>query len=277
MAYQPVVSLRTQRLIATEALARWPADAGTPVPPDVFIPLAEELGLIHDLGLQVLEQACADAVGWSGEADARTVGVNVSPLQLRRTRYATTVSQVLAATGPPPSRLELEIIEGQWLYDDDDDARASLAIDDFGTGYASFANLERLPVDSLKIDRSFVQGLPQGRYATAIVKGVLTLAHELDLQVTAEGWRPASRLAPARRGLLRLLLRRTGHDPQVHGLEEAVLRAHREPLRAHDQRRARGRAAGGADDAAAAAVADQPLAGGLQGQPAQRGHGAMGH
>ena len=203
VVFQPVFALPDGGVVAAEALARWQPAGGSAVPPDLFVPLAEDTGLIHQLGRLVLQQACATAVSSAlpGAAPLR-VAVNVSPLELRRPDYPRAVRDVLAATGLPPDRLELEITEGQWLQGDETAQRTlaelvelgvRLVIDDFGSGYASFAYLERIPLTGLKIDQSFIAGLPH-RFPAAIVSGVLALAAELGLPITAEGIKTSEQL-----------------------------------------------------------------------------------
>ena len=191
---QPVVDLRTGRTVGHEALARWTRTGGEEVAPEVFVALAEDTGMIHDLGRLVLAEACAAAAADPADAD-RWVAVNVSPLELRRDCYARRVSEVLRDTRLPPHRLELEVTEGRWLeaaataqvLRELVDLGVRLVVDDFGTGYASLAYLAHLPFSGLKVDRSFVADLPHGRPAGAVVRGVLALGQELGLRVTAEG------------------------------------------------------------------------------------------
>lgn len=198
LVFQPELDLRDLRVVAMETLVRWRCARRGPVSPAVFIPLAEEAGLIAPLGSWVLEQACRFARQLDVRyRDAPRVAVNVSPLQLRgQTDFAEQVAEVLQRTGLDPARLELEITEGV-LVDESLDAAAlfdrlnalgvKLAIDDFGTGYSSLSYLARFPLSRLKIDRAFVKDLPGDARALAIVKAILGMANGLGMEVTAEG------------------------------------------------------------------------------------------
>jgi diguanylate cyclase (GGDEF)-like protein/PAS domain S-box-containing protein len=195
--YQPTVSLATGRLLGVEALLRWNHPTRGIVGPDSFIARAEETGLIVPLGAYVLEQACLQGVTWSHETGmALTVAVNVSGRQLREHGFAEQVRSALVRSGLPASQLCLEMTESILMERDDlaldilTTLRAEgvhLAIDDFGTGYSSLAALRRLPVDQLKIDRSFVAGLPEDDNAATIAWAIVHLGHALDLHVLAEG------------------------------------------------------------------------------------------
>lgn len=197
LVFQPEINLADGRIVAIETLVRWRCPRRGPVSPALFIPLAEESGLIGALGSWVLEQACRFARQLDVRyRDAPRVAVNVSPLQLRSGDFAAEVADVLTRTGLAPARLELEITEGV-LVDDSVDAAAiferliglgaSLAIDDFGTGYSSLSYLARFPLARLKIDRAFVKDLPTDTRALAIVRAILGMAHGLGMHVTAEG------------------------------------------------------------------------------------------
>jgi diguanylate cyclase (GGDEF)-like protein len=196
LAYQPQVDLRTGQVLGLEALLRWRTDSGEMVPPDQFIPVAEQSGLILPLGEWVLQEAC-ECLQWlnsQGLAPQR-MAVNVSMLQFQRPEFLGTVRRVLAATGLPGDRLELEITESVAMlgsgvvfaaFSELREQGISLAVDDFGTGYSSLSYLDRLPIDRLKIDRAFVRQLsdPQGpRIAELIVQ----LAAKLGALVIAEG------------------------------------------------------------------------------------------
>jgi diguanylate cyclase (GGDEF)-like protein/PAS domain S-box-containing protein len=200
--YQPVVRLvpagDRPGLASVEALARWDHERHGPVPPSDFIELAEENGLVPQLGLQVLRRACAQMVAWQTElgADApRTVSVNVSALQLRHGDFSEAVAQVLHETGLPGSALCLELTETVVMHDEDAVAACfwrlhelgvRIAIDDFGTGYSSLAVLRRLPFDTLKIDRSVVPDFTNDAY-DPVVAAVVGLGHAMGLAVVAEG------------------------------------------------------------------------------------------
>ncbi len=197
VAYQPIVRVTDGRLAAVETLARWhDADRGE-VPPAEFIAVAEETGLIHDLGMQVLERACTQAAQWRrtfGAALTPRVAVNVSTRQLLPADFAPRVLALLDRVGLPADALELEMTES---YAMEPGARAALerftaagvtlALDDFGTGYSSFAALRERTPQAFKLDRSFVARLPDDRPTDAIVSAVLALAGHLGATVTAEG------------------------------------------------------------------------------------------
>ena len=194
--YQAQCDLRTRRLSGFEALLRWRSPEGL-IPPDRFIPLAEESGLIVPIGRWVLQQACRQAKAWHDSGMGRpVVAVNISPRQFQHPEFMATVREALASAGVDPRFIELEITEGAMM----DDAEATiakmaelralglhLAIDDFGTGYSSLAYLKRFPIDRLKIDRTFVRDLGQDEGGAAIVQAMIQLAHSLGLTVVAEG------------------------------------------------------------------------------------------
>lgn len=196
--YQPIVDLRAGAIAGVEALARWRhLERGT-ISPLEFIPVAEETGLIIPLGSRVLEQACADAQRWNADRPDRPlyVSVNVSAIQLSRADLADTVARVAAARGADPRTLCLEVTESVLMTDAVcsasnvealDRLGVRLAMDDFGKGYSSLTSLKRLPVDLLKIDRSFVTDLGHDREDTAIIAAVVALARALDLTIVAEG------------------------------------------------------------------------------------------
>ncbi len=197
--YQPIVDLATGRAIGVEALARWVRDDGVVVPPLQFIPLAESTGLIVRLGELMLEEAAATVAGWNryrGEEEALWVSVNLSARQLTEPTLVESVRQVLDTTGLRPGQLHLEVTESVVM----DDVRTSivrldeirvlgarLSIDDFGTGYSSLAYLKQLPVDTLKIDHSFVDGVVDDADDRTIVEAVVGLGRALGLICLAEG------------------------------------------------------------------------------------------
>jgi EAL domain-containing protein (putative c-di-GMP-specific phosphodiesterase class I) len=196
--YQPIYSLASGELVSWESLLRWHHPTRGLVPPDVFIPIAEETGLIVALGQWVLEQACHQARAWQDLTGDRTLAmsVNVSVRQFQAPGLVAEVARILAQTGLPPETLRLEITESAMMRNPQGasstlralkDLGIQLAIDDFGTGYSSLAYLKRLPVDTLKIDRSFIDGLGSDPQDSAIVRSVLALARTLELSVTAEG------------------------------------------------------------------------------------------
>ncbi len=194
--YQPQYDVRTHAMHGVEALMRWTLPNGKSVSPAQFIPVAEETGLIVPLGEWALRQACATALDWRRAGGTLlTLGVNVSMAQLRGD-FCATVIKALDSTGFPASLLEFELTETT-LVSDMDRAREAcsrlkelgcrVAIDDFGTGYSSLAYLSRLPVDRLKIDRSFVHGMSVDPHCSTIVGTVISLGHSLGMDVLAEG------------------------------------------------------------------------------------------
>ncbi len=190
--FQPLFDA-SRRVIAFEALCRWMHPERGLVSPATFIPLAEECGLVGQLGEWVLRTACTEAAGWD---DAVRIAVNVSPRQFTRGKLTALVSQVLAETGLRPDRLELEVTEGV-LIDNPDQALeilnqlreigVRLVLDDFGTGYSSLSYLHRFPFHKLKVDRSFVQVLESDLNSRAIVSAIISMSRDLKLDVTAEG------------------------------------------------------------------------------------------
>jgi len=192
IAYQPVVDADGETTIGVEALARWRHPVRGPVPPSVFIPIAEHSGLITALGAHVLRRACLDAKAWPG----LLVAVNVSPLQFRRNDFVDVVQRILRETDCDPACLELEITESTFLGAVDAAEQAMrrlkalgvrLALDDFGTGYSSLLYLRRFPFDKLKIDHTFVHSIDTASDAAAIVHAVVSLSRGLQMTVTAEG------------------------------------------------------------------------------------------
>jgi diguanylate cyclase len=192
IAYQPIVNNSAEKVVGVEALCRWFHPARGEIPPSEFIPIAENSGLIVQLGEWVLRRACLDGKAWPDIA----VAVNVSPLQFRRTEFVDVVERILAETGFDPTRLELEVTESTLLGNVDTAELAmfrlkalgvQLALDDFGTGYSSLLYLRRFPFDKLKIDRSFVLSIERAADAAAIVHAVVSLGRGLGMKVTAEG------------------------------------------------------------------------------------------
>ncbi|HEX5683505.1 MAG TPA: EAL domain-containing protein [Ideonella sp.] len=198
VVYQPIVALQGRRPVGLEALARWQHPKRGLVSPAEFVPLAEEAGLIEQLGEWVLRRACADLAAWQrqmGGAAPQSVAVNLSRAQLRPGHLAAAVRAALDDTGLAPSALRLEITETLAMQGESAQAvlaelRAmgvSLALDDFGTGYSSLASLDQLPIDTVKIDRSFVMKMVHSSYQTALVKSTVQVADALALRVVAEG------------------------------------------------------------------------------------------
>ena len=191
--YQPQVDLRSDRVTGCEALLRWRHPVRGMVSPADFVPVAEETGLIEEIGQWVLRTACAEAAKWP--ADVR-IAVNVSPIQFRSETLSLKVASVLSETGLDPRRLELEITEAV-LIADDDAALATLnqlralgvhiALDDFGTGYSSLQYLQRFPFDKIKIDRSFVKEVTRNSSSASIIRAVVSIAADRNMVTTAEG------------------------------------------------------------------------------------------
>jgi EAL domain-containing protein (putative c-di-GMP-specific phosphodiesterase class I) len=199
LVYQPIMSLTSGEIAGFEALVRWPHPRWGMMQPDQFITLAEETGHIVPLGYWVLEQAAADIVRWRGRVQRQTapyVSVNVSARQFRDPGFADSVRRVLATSGLPASALMLELTESG-LMGRDERIHAELmelkligvrlAIDDFGTGYSSLSYLRELPIDVLKIDKSFVDGIATSQQRLALVEGIIGIAKTLRLDVVAEG------------------------------------------------------------------------------------------
>jgi diguanylate cyclase (GGDEF)-like protein len=199
--YQPQFDMQTGKLVGAEALLRWYHPTAGPIPPARFIPLAEENGLIVPIGTWVLREACQQNAAWQRMGYQRIrVSVNVSALQFARPDFVQTVSQALDECGLEPHWLDLELTESLLMRDIDSvrlrlaELRAlgvGISIDDFGTGYSSLAYLQQLPIESLKIDQSFVRDIGTGPGASApaptLVKTILSLAHNLGMKVVAEG------------------------------------------------------------------------------------------
>ncbi len=190
--YQPLYSAHEQKINGVEALLRWKHPEQGWIAPDIFIPIAEDAGMIEALGERVLRQACTDSMSWPIE----TVAVNVSVVELRNPAYAMKVAKILLSIGMDPTRLELEVTESA-LTDTaghcEHNIKAlralgiTIALDDFGTGFSSLGRLQQLAVDRIKIDRSFVHGFGNSTNDEAIVRAIIDLAHAKGLRTTAEG------------------------------------------------------------------------------------------
>ncbi len=211
--YQPQVELSTNRMVGVEALVRWRHPKRGLVPPDEFIPAAESMGLIDDLGRLVLESACTEVAGW---AQPIRLAVNASSAQFARGDIAEFVSQTLKRTGFPASRLDLEITESLFIQPSATVHGAlgalramgvGIALDDFGTGYSSLSYIQNFPITKIKLDKSFVADLPENTGSAAIVRAVTRLTKDLGLLLVAEGVENAAQLA---------LLKSVGVD-QVQG------------------------------------------------------------
>lgn len=191
--YQPVVDGVTESVVSYEALLRWYHPVRGAVSPEIFIPLAERAGLIYDIGAFALMRACREAAGWP---DKERVAVNLSPLQFRDPHLFSTVKSALQQSGLAPGRLELEVTESALIENTGDSVRVLRAfrelgihvvLDDFGTGFSSLGHLRQNLFSRIKIDRSFISDLNSDARAAAIVGSVLSLCHQLGLEVTAEG------------------------------------------------------------------------------------------
>ena len=199
LTYQPIFDLISGRLLTVEALARWRTGAGEEVEPARFIPVAEESGLIVPLGRWAIEEATRTLAAWDRRAGGDCgigVAVNLSPIQVQRDSLVPVVERALAAAGLAGDRLKLELTESALVTDPERTASimhslkelgATIAMDDFGTGYSNLAFLQKLPIDILKIDRSFVTGMLADRDKVAIVRAILSLAAALGMRTVAEG------------------------------------------------------------------------------------------
>jgi len=190
--YQPLVDAGTSRIVAVEALLRWERRDGVKIGPNVFIPVAEESGIINAIGAWVLRQACTDALDWN---DVK-LSVNVSAAQLRNPEFPIQVGQILEETGFAPNRLELEVTETHLVIDSEVAGRSmemirdfgvGIVLDDFGTGYASIGFLRQFRFEKLKIDRSLVVDAAADAGSRAMMLASVAVARSLDMDVTAEG------------------------------------------------------------------------------------------
>lgn len=192
VAYQPLVDARSSAIVAVEALVRWERPDGKKVGPNVFIPIAEESGLINAIGLWVLERSCRDALPWTGIK----LSVNISAAQLRNPEFPIQLGQILEDTGFPPERLELEITETCLVLDPMVAERClnlirefgvDIALDDFGTGYASIGFLRQFRFEKLKLDRSLVVEAQRDNGSRAMMMSSISVARAMNMDVTAEG------------------------------------------------------------------------------------------
>ncbi len=194
VVFQPSVDASSEAVTGFEALVRWDHPERGPVSPAVFIPLAEEIGLINEIGEWVLRTACAEAAKWPEQV---SIAVNLSPIQFKLPSLPSTVRAILNESGLAAERLELEITEGVFLSNDTHvhemihnlkKIGVKLALDDFGTGYSSLSYLLRVPFDKIKIDQSFVRGASDaGSRNAALIRAMVALASDLQMQTTAEG------------------------------------------------------------------------------------------
>jgi diguanylate cyclase (GGDEF)-like protein len=191
--YEQQVDVESGALVGFEMLARWRSPQLGVISPDIFVPIAEEIGLINEMSERLMEQAFADAREWD---DSLTLSINISPVQLRDPWFAQRLLKKLVATGFPPQRLEIEITES-CLHENIGLVRSmimslrnqgvQISLDDFGTGYSSLEQLRNLPFDRIKIDRSFVSELREPGSRSRIVEAIISLGRGLDLPLTAEG------------------------------------------------------------------------------------------
>ena len=205
--YQPIMNLETGHVSGFEALIRWEHPERGLVRPDEFVGLAEETGLIVPIGVWALEEACRQAAVWQTAGSDLSISVNLSPRQLAEPGLPDDVARVLHSTGINPESLWLEITENTLMRDAESAVRilgslrslgVRLAVDDFGTGYSSMSYLKRFPVEALKVDRTFVDGLGREPEDTAICTAVVSLAHALGLHAVAEGVETPEQLAELR-------------------------------------------------------------------------------
>ena len=195
--YQPIFTLSTKKIVGFEALLRWYHPQEGFISPAQFIPIAEETGLIVPIGEWVLQQACSQLLLWQNSTNLPlTINVNLSVKQFAYSHLIQQIDRILAETQLPSNSLKLEITESALMKNDGLAARLlqqlkerqiQLLIDDFGTGYSSLSYLHRFPMDGLKIDRSFINQIDESKRNKAIVQAIVTLAHNLDLEVIAEG------------------------------------------------------------------------------------------
>lgn len=198
--YQPQVNVsrRWPQIVGYEALVRWPQPDGGMISPDHFIPMAEECGVILAFDIWVIESVCTELakIKSDGTRPGLSMSANVSPQQFRQPCFAQSVANILSKTGADPASLTLEITERAMLVEDEITLRntnalneigVSLSLDDFGTGYSSLFYLKAMPIQEVKLDRSFICGLPHRPRDAAIVSATINLAAELGLRVVAEG------------------------------------------------------------------------------------------
>jgi EAL domain-containing protein (putative c-di-GMP-specific phosphodiesterase class I) len=242
VVYQPIFDTRSGRLSGVETLCRWRHPRGELIPPLEFLGLAEENGRIVDIGLRVLQRACAQGAAWTSRYDAPlSISVNVAARQLADPGFADDVATTIAHSRLDPHRLVLELTETALMRADDvsnhnlerlQQLGIHIAIDDFGTGYSSLAYLARLPIDVLKIDRSFVEQCDRRGGGLRLVETIIALGHGLELSVVAEGVEREPQLEQLRSvgcdGVQGFLLGRPGPPEAIEQL--LGLRAHKQAV-----------------------------------------------
>jgi EAL domain-containing protein (putative c-di-GMP-specific phosphodiesterase class I) len=195
--YQPRIEAASGRIVGMEALLRWEPEGCGPIPPDQFVPILEETGWIQDVGEWIMETACRTARGWhEGGFAAIRIWINISGKQFLEKDLFEKIEQILNDTGIDPQCLGLELTESVLMQDVEGHIAKLkqlkrlgllISLDDFGTGYSSLSYLKRLPIDEIKIDRSFINGLIVDENDTAIVRTILAMAQSLGIRVVAEG------------------------------------------------------------------------------------------
>ena len=205
LAYQPIVDCYTQRIVGAEALLRWHQPDEGKIPPSEFIPVAEEVGLMNQIGDWLLHTACSQFQQWHTQGMPSTrLSVNISSCQLRDEQFVEAVRRTLDETGFDPCQLDFELTEREVMVNDPASMERlkalkalgiRIAVDDFGTGHSALVYLKKVPLDVLKIDRSFVQGIRSDESDSAIISAVIALAHQLHLRVVAEGVETPEQLA----------------------------------------------------------------------------------
>ena len=193
LVYQPLVQTKSREVVGFETLLRWKHQKRGLVPPSVFIPIAEECGQILQIGEWVLHQACKEASSWKRHLN---IAVNVSAVQLHSPQFVQITREILKQTKLPPSRLELEITETALIRDPDialstirqlKEIGVRIAMDDFGTGYAALGMLKQSPAGIVKIDRTFIRALPDSTSDTGVIRAVIAISRNLNMDSLAEG------------------------------------------------------------------------------------------
>lgn len=195
--YQPQFELATNKIIGAEALIRWQHPENGLIPPLDFIPLLEETGLIVPVGDWVIQKACSQIIEWNNQGiKAPRISINISAKQFNQRNLTKNIMKIISQTGVNPELLELEVTESTIMRNFDHvvkvltelhDNNIMLSVDDFGTGYSSLSYLKHFPIDVLKIDRSFVKEIPGNTDDTAIVNTIISMGHNMNLKVIAEG------------------------------------------------------------------------------------------